>query len=84
MAKGWESKSVSDQIESSQESSKGKDKGPLTLEQMEARRVREVLLLSRMRVERDLQTCQNPRYREQLVRALADLDMRISSIKNSG
>ena len=84
MAKGWESKSVSDQIESSEESSKKDNKGPLTPEQMEARRLREVLLLSRVRVEKDLQASQNPRYREQLIRALADLDTRISAIKNPG
>lgn len=84
MAKGWESKSVSDQIESSQELNKKDNKRPLTLEQLEARRLREVLLLSRVRVEKDLQNSQNPRYREQLLRALADLDNRISAIENPG
>jgi hypothetical protein len=42
---------------------------------------RGVLLLSRARVEKQLQSVQDPRYREQLNRALADLDAQLSKLK---
>jgi hypothetical protein len=85
MAKGWESKSVEDQIqetdnESNHESNHDNRRKQLTPDQMDAHRRREVLLLSRARVEKDLNASQNPRYRDQLTRALADLDMQISKL----
>jgi hypothetical protein len=43
----------------------------------------EIVLLSRARVEKELQSSENPRYREQLVRALADLDAQLSKLKNT-
>jgi hypothetical protein len=79
MARGWESKSVEDQVEQSQ-TTKGEKKGRFTPEQLEARRRREVLKLSRARVERELQSSQNPRYTEQLNRALVDLDAQIADL----
>ncbi len=84
MAKGWESKSVADQIEASAGTDQKNNKQQLTLEQTEAHRRMEVLLLSRARVERALQGSQNPRYREQLMRALADLDAQLSAMKHVG
>lgn len=82
MAKGWESKSVEDQIQNSgNETNHDKRRKQLTPDQMEAHWRREVLLLSRARVERDLNASQNPRYRDQLTRALADLDMQISKLQ---
>jgi hypothetical protein len=84
MAKGWESKAVEDQVQAANESEQ--DTNPkrrqLTPEQMEAHRRKEVLLLSRARVEKDLNASQNPRYREQLTRALADLDTQIANLKD--
>lgn len=82
MARGWESKSVEDQVEQSQ-TKKDKKKGYLSPLQLENRRRREVLKLSRARVERELQSSQNPRYREQLSRALADLDAQIAELSES-
>jgi hypothetical protein len=82
MARGWESKSVEDQVEQAQ-TKKDEKKGRLTPEQLEARRRREVLKLSRARVERELQSSQNPRYTEQLNRALADLDAQIADLGKS-
>ena len=81
MAKGWESKSVEDQIQNTDtEPNPDNRRKPLTPDQMEAHRRREVLLLSRARVEKDLNASQNPRYRDQLTRALADLDAQISKL----
>jgi hypothetical protein len=39
-----------------------------------------VLLLSRARVQNDLEASRNARYREQLKRALADIDMQIAAL----
>lgn len=80
MAKGWESKSVEDQVQEHPGKDKDTHKKQLTPEQMEAHRRKEVLLLSRARVERDLNSSQNERYKEQLSRALSDLDEQISKL----
>jgi hypothetical protein len=80
MARGWESKSVEDQVEETENKSNKSGKPQLTAAQLETRRRREVLLLSRARVERELQSNQNPRYRDQLTRALADLDAQLEKL----
>jgi hypothetical protein len=74
---------VEGQVQEFQEKESGGKRGPLTPAQMESRRRREVLLLSRARVQKDLQGSQPPRYREQLNRALADLDAQIAALDNS-
>jgi len=82
MARGWESKSVEDQVQESR-AKDHKDQGKkaqLIPEQLDLRRRRDVLRLSRARVERELEASQNPRYREQLRKALADLDAQIAEI----
>jgi len=48
---------------------------------MEAHRRKAVLLLSRARVEKDLNASQNARYKEQLAKALSDLDAQISALE---
>jgi hypothetical protein len=83
MARGWESKAVEDQVQEFQERDSAGKKIPLTPAQMESRRRREVLLLSRARVQKDLQSSQNPRHKEQLNRALADLDSQLAALKDS-
>ena len=80
MARGWESKSVEDQVLQSEEKKGRHKKGQLTPTQLDTRRKREVLRLSRARVQRELQSSQNPRYKEQLNRALADLDAQIAEL----
>ena len=81
MAKGWESKAVEDQVQEAQKTPKDNRKKQLTPQQMEAHRLRAVLLLSRSRVEKDLNASQNARYKEQLTKALADLDAQISALE---
>ncbi|MGA8143605.1 MAG: hypothetical protein WB987_06935 [Candidatus Acidiferrales bacterium] len=81
MARGWESKAVEGQVEEFKEKGAGSHKKQLTPEQMESRRKREVLLLSRSRVQKDLQSSQNPRHRDQLNRALADLESQLAALK---
>jgi len=82
MAKGWESKSVESQVQDSQ-SQRDNKRTQLTVEQIEANRRKQVLLLSRARVADDLQSSSDSRYRDQLTRALADLDAQISRLSNN-
>jgi hypothetical protein len=84
MARGWESKAVEGQVQDFQERESDGKKRPLTPAQQESRRRAEVLLLSRARVEKDLQASRDPRYRELLNRALADLDSQIAALKDVG
>jgi hypothetical protein len=86
MARGWESKSVEDQMDSahrendSRESaaahSSRKDKNKQSHE-------RELLVLARASTVEKLEATQNPRYREQLTRAIADLDASIAALDKS-
>jgi hypothetical protein len=49
---------------------------------MEAHRRKEVLLLSRSHVERDLNASQNARYRAQLTQALSHIDAQLAKLKD--
>lgn len=80
MARGWESKAVEEQVQEAQTNTKNQGKPQLTPSQLETRRRRQVLLLSRARVERELESNSNPRYQDQLKRALADLDAQLSAL----
>lgn len=76
MARGFESKSVEEQqAEAKRESVPG---SRLTPEQIEGRRKRDGLLLSRKSVQAQLSTATNSMHREMLERALADLDRQIA------
>ena len=83
MAKGWESKAVENQVQDFSEKESGNKKRQLTPEQIENHRRREVLLLSRARVQNDLQASQNPRYQDQLKRALDQIDAQLSAIQKN-
>jgi hypothetical protein len=75
MARGWESKSVEQQQE---EASSVKTRGaPLTPEQAAREKRRQGLLLSRQRVLQQLEAASNPRHRQMLESALADLDAQL-------
>ena len=80
MARGWESKAVESQVQEFESKENRAQKRQLTQTQVEIRRQKEILLLSRARVEKQLQSIQDARYREQLSRALADLDVQLSKL----
>ncbi len=82
MAKGWESKAVEDQIQESQAPDQENPRKQFTPEQMEAHRRKEVLLLSRAHVEKDLNASQNARYRDQLTQALSHIDAQLAKQKD--
>jgi hypothetical protein len=80
MARGWESKSVEQQMENAHtnsNSSPGFDSAP---EEIELRKRREGLLLQRSRVRQEIEASHNPRYRELLKEMLRHLEDRLSSL----
>lgn len=79
MARGWESKAVEAQIETA-EAPVTSTKIRLTPEEREKSRQRESLLLSRNRVQQDLEQSSNPRYRKMLSDALAHLDAELAQL----
>jgi hypothetical protein len=81
MARGWESKSVEGQVQEAQAKDERKSKKTVSPEEAEKRRRRGVLQLSRAQVERQIENAPEGRYRDQLMRALADLDAQLSSLK---
>jgi hypothetical protein len=83
MARGWESKAVEGQVQEFESKESRTQRRQLSQDQKEIRRKIEILLLSRARVEKELQSSENPRYREQLNRALIDLDAQIAKLKEN-
>lgn len=83
MARGWESKAVEDQVQEQQSNDSKVSKQPAGASELEQRRRKEVLQLSRVRVQRDLESTQNPRYRDQLTRALSDIDAQLAALESS-
>jgi hypothetical protein len=80
MARGWESKTVEDQIQEQQAEDSKVKKQPASASELELHRRREILLLSRVRVQRDLESTRNSRYRDQLTRALSDIDAQLAAL----
>ena len=80
MARGWESKAVEGQVQERESKEDRKNKKQVTKDEIEARRQREILMLSRARVEIQLRDAQAPRYIEQLTRALADIDSQLAKL----
>jgi hypothetical protein len=80
VARGWESKSVEEQIASAN-ARHGKAHVKLTPEQVAVERKRDSLMLQRTRVMRDLEKCQDPRYRKTLESGLAYLDSQLALLK---
>jgi hypothetical protein len=79
MARGWESKSVEQQQELAS-SDATQRKAALTPEQIAEQKRREELQLSRQQVLQQLQIACNPRHRQMLEVALADLEEQIGAL----
>jgi len=73
MARGWESKQVEAQREAAEAEKRRETGRALKLSDPERERRRASVELSIRRVQNDLRAAQNPRYREQLRKALAFL-----------
>ena len=76
MARGWESKSVEDQIEARREALAAADPPApqASPAETERRLRREGLLLSRARMAAAIESAANPQYRAMIERAIAHLD----------
>jgi hypothetical protein len=79
MARGWESKSVAEQIELAAEKAANL-KSETKVNEAEAAKLRELesLELSRTRVLQDIAASNNPKYKEMLQRSLAFLDEKLA------
>jgi hypothetical protein len=84
MARGWDSKAVGDQIETAAVEKSSTNSKALSPAQATILREKKVLELSRARVARDLESSQDPRYRNLLLRALEDLDAKLAGIAQAG
>ena len=78
MARGWESKSVEEQQAAA--AARPELRQPLTAEQRAIRQQLEALQLSRTRIVHQLEAAQNPRHRQVLENALAELDSRLARL----
>ena len=79
MARGWESKAVESQIEAARSDQTASAKDPLTPEKAAAWLKKETLLLARTRLLQQLRSAQNPRHREIIEKALADLEKQLAA-----
>jgi hypothetical protein len=80
MARGWESKSVEAQMETSQSNRKEAARKRMPPEVAAALRKKETLLLARTHLQQQLQASQHPRHREMLQNALADLEKQLADM----
>lgn len=80
MARGWESKSVEQQQEEMAEQRKRTVRAPMSADEQLRNRKREGLLLSRERLGHELKAAVNPRRRQMLEQAIAELDGQLSSL----
>ena len=78
MARGWESKSVEDQIDAAKADRDAQIKPRLTEEQREQSELKQSLRLSRAQTLRRLKAATNDRYRAQLLSALDHLDAQLA------
>lgn len=80
MARGWESKSVEDQVAEAEAAKEVRAKPRLTEEQRAKETERQSLLLSKSQITNRLKLAKNPVYRTQLESALRDLEVKLREL----
>ncbi len=80
MARGWESKSVEEQISNRQAESKTSSEKQLSRFEIEKKSKRESMRLARARTTTALQCTQDKRYRALLQRTLEHLDSELTKL----
>lgn len=80
MARGWESKSIEDQIGDAEAAKEDQAKQTLSQQGRALEGQRQALLLSRIQIMGRLKAATNPRYRTQLEAALQDLEKKLSDL----
>jgi hypothetical protein len=82
MARGWESKSVEDQVAAAEAAKEARAKPHLSIKERETLERKRSLLLSRAQVRARLAAATNENYRKQLERALKHLDDQLEELQN--
>jgi hypothetical protein len=80
VARGWESKSVEDQIAASEERKAAAAKRERTADEVERESRKQGLLLSRTKIVRDIENARDERHRAGLQQALDYLDAQIDTL----
>jgi hypothetical protein len=83
MARGWESKSVEDQIQEREAAASSASHSKLSPEEVELKTRREGLQMARTRTLSSLQSACDARYRSHLERVLADLDAQLRALESN-
>jgi hypothetical protein len=81
MARGWESKSVEDQVQTAEAAQQTRAAPHLAPQQRERQTRKQSLLMSRAQTVKRLESATNPNYRAQLERALNYLDEQLSELE---
>ena len=84
MARGWESKSVEDQMDEAKADRDAQIKPRLSAEDRERHTRTQSLRLSRSRIAGLLKTTRSDRYRAQLERTLEELDAQLRELEKKG
>lgn len=79
MARGWESKSVEQQIDTARQR-QGEHRVRLTPEQLEAERKRDSIRLQCTRMKNQLENCAEGRYRQTLEEGLQFLEKQLADL----
>jgi hypothetical protein len=82
MARGWESKSVEDQVAAAEAAKEARAQPHLSAQEREALDRKRSLLLSRAQVRARLASAKNENYRKQLERALRHLEEQLEELQN--
>jgi hypothetical protein len=82
MARGWESKSVEEQMDIAKESGGKNQKQPLTDAEKKARHERDSLKLSRAYIVHQIEASTNERYTRSLQQALSEIDEKLARLVN--
>jgi hypothetical protein len=81
VARGWESKSVEEQMDAAENRKTIAPQPKLSEAQLRVQRERESIELSRGRILRELEAARHARHREQLSQALSFLDEQLSKLQ---
>ena len=81
MARGWESKSVEEQISAAEDREAARSKRELSAQQIEWKKKKEGLLLERSRLTREMQKAHKRRYLVLLERALTHVEQELAKLE---
>ena len=81
MARGWESKSVEEQISAAEASKDAKTGRPLSRFEIEQQTRKKGLLLEVVRLTRELESARNQRYRAMLQRSLDHVQEELAKLE---